>query len=59
MLDIKLLDIIACPICKGRLGYDKKKNELTCRLDKLAFPIVDNIPALLVEKARNLQMDEI
>lgn len=59
MLDIKLLDIIACPICKGRLGYNKKTNELICKFDKLAFPIVDNIPALLVEKARKLKMDEI
>lgn len=53
-MDKKLLAFLVCPLCKGRLSYDKEKQELQCSEDKLAFPIVDNIPQLLVEKARSL-----
>ena len=42
-LDIKLLDIIACPVCKGKLHYepqsDKAAHELICRFDRLAYPL--------------------
>ena len=38
-LDIKLLDIIACPVCKGKLHYNKAVHELVCRFDKLAYPL--------------------
>ena len=51
-LDHKLLDIIACPICKGKLSYDKAKGELICRADRLAYPIEDDIPVLLESRAR-------
>ncbi|MCK5818895.1 MAG: Trm112 family protein [Psychromonas sp.] len=54
MLDTKLLDIIACPVCKGELNYKKESNELICKFDKLAYPIIDGIPALLSKNARNL-----
>jgi len=58
MLDTKLLDIIACPICKGKLSYDKENNELICKFDKLSYPIKDGIPALLQTEARKLNVDE-
>ncbi|MEH6452785.1 MAG: Trm112 family protein [Psychromonas sp.] len=58
MLDVKLLDIIACPVCKGKLGYKKETNELICKFDHLAYPIVDGIPALLQVKARIITADE-
>jgi uncharacterized protein YbaR (Trm112 family) len=58
MLDVKLLDIIACPVCKGKLGYKKETNELICKIDHLAYPIVDGIPALLQAKARIITADE-
>ena len=35
----KVIDILVCPICKGKLHYDKLKKELTCHFDKLAYPI--------------------
>jgi hypothetical protein len=57
-LDKKLLDILACPICKGPLLYDQKKQELICRADRLAFPIRDDIPVMLEEEARQLPADE-
>ena len=57
-MDKKLLDILVCPICKGKLYYDKKAAELICRGDRLAFPIKDDIPVMLQEEARGLAADE-
>ena len=54
-MDNKLLDILACPICKGKLNYDKENSELICEKDKLAFPIRDDIPVMLEAEARSLQ----
>ena len=45
--DRKLLEIIACPVCKGKLLLDKDNKELICKFDRLAYPIKDDIPALL------------
>ena len=58
MLDRKLLDLLACPICKGDLYYRKEAAELICRLDRLAFPIQDEIPIMLEDKARELTSEE-
>jgi len=57
-LDKKLLDILACPVCKGPLVYDKDRQELLCRLDRLAYPIRDDIPVMLEEEARELSAEE-
>mgnify|MGYP000950201118 FL=1 len=57
-MDNKLLDILVCPVCKGELVYDKKAAELICKLDRLAFPIRDDIPVMLTEEARELPADE-
>lgn len=53
-MDKKLLAILACPLCKGKLTYDAQKQELICRFDQLAFPIRDEIPVMLVDQARQL-----
>lgn len=53
-MDEKLLDILACPICKGMLLYDHKNQLLICRVDKLAYPIRDDIPIMLVDEAKPL-----
>ncbi|MCU7959366.1 MAG: Trm112 family protein [gamma proteobacterium symbiont of Bathyaustriella thionipta] len=53
-----LLDILVCPICKGELVYDRKAQELICKLDRLAFPIRDGIPVMLTDEARELPADE-
>lgn len=58
MIDIKLLDIIACPVCKGKLTFNKETDELICKFDHLAYPIVDGIPALLETRARKIPADE-
>ncbi len=57
-MDKKLLDILACPICKGELTYDKENNELICHKDKLAFPIRDDIPVMLESEAREVQSND-
>ena len=57
-MDSKLLDILACPLCKGALVYDKQAQELICKFDRLAFPIRDDIPVMLEDEARELPADE-
>lgn len=57
-MDKKLLDILACPICKGPLVYRKDQQELVCKADRLAYPIRDDIPVMLEDEARVLPADE-
>lgn len=57
-MDKKLLDILACPICKSPLIYDKDKQELICKADNLAFPVRDEIPVMLEDEARQLSFEE-
>jgi uncharacterized protein YbaR (Trm112 family) len=59
MIDKKLLDILACPICKSSLIYDKANQELICKPDRLAFPIRDGIPVMLEDEARVLSLEEV
>jgi len=58
MMDKKLLDILACPLCKGPLVYNKEAEELICKVDRLAYPIRDDIPVMLEEEARKLPAEE-
>jgi len=57
-LDKKLLDILACPVCKGPLKYDQKNQELICKADRLAYPVRDDIPVMLEEEARQIPAEE-
>ena len=57
-MDKKLLDILACPVCKGPLVYDQQQQELICKVDRLAYPIRDDIPVMLEEEARQLPADQ-
>ncbi|GIU08032.1 MULTISPECIES: Trm112 family protein [unclassified Shewanella] len=52
--DKKLLEIVACPVCKGKLEFNKETQQLICKADKLAYPINDGIPVLLENKAEPL-----
>ncbi len=58
-MDNKLLEILACPICKQSLIYNKQKKELICKADRLAFPIKENIPVMLEEEARKVELEEL
>ena len=53
-MDTRLLDILACPICKGPLQHERKQELLICRGDRLAFPIREGIPVMLEDEARVL-----
>jgi len=53
-LDPKLLEILVCPLTKGRLDYDAATQELISRSAKLAYPIRDGIPIMLPDEARPL-----
>ena len=56
-MDARLLDILACPLCKGPLqsAQDTTGPVLVCRADRLAYPVRDGIPVMLEEAARQLQ----
>lgn len=56
-MDKTLLELLVCPLCKGKLTYDD--TELRCKADKLAYPIKDGIPVMLVDKARQLTSQEL
>lgn len=55
-VDKKLLDILVCPLCKGKLLV--KKQEMICKFDRLAFPVRDNIPVMLEDEARVISLEE-
>lgn len=57
-MDKKLLDILACPLCKGPLLYIKEQDELICKVDRLAYQIRDDIPVMLIDEAREMAADE-
>jgi uncharacterized protein YbaR (Trm112 family) len=59
MLDKKLFELLVCPVCKNKILYHKPREELICRIDRLAFPIKEGIPVMLQEQARYLPLDEM
>ncbi|MFC6440155.1 Trm112 family protein [Bowmanella sp. JS7-9] len=57
--DKNLLEIVACPVCKGKLALDKEHSRLICKFDRLAYPIREHIPVLLEVEATRLSLDEV
>ena len=57
-MDKKLLAILACPICKGKIHFNQEAQELICYADALAFPVRDEIPVMLENEARPLTAEE-
>ena len=53
-VDPKLLEILVCPLTKSPLRYDAARQELISDKARLAYPIRDGIPIMLVEEARSL-----
>lgn len=53
-----LLEILACPACKSNLIFRQSHQELICVACRLAYPIRDEIPVMLVEQAREMPADE-
>ena len=57
-IDPKLLEMLVCPLTKGPLRYDHERQELVSEQPRLAYPIRDGIPIMLVEEARRAALDE-
>lgn len=55
-MDKRLLEILVCPLCKGKLLL--KNKELICRFDRLAYPIRDGIPVMIEQEGRLISLDE-
>jgi uncharacterized protein YbaR (Trm112 family) len=53
--DPKMLELLVCPVTKGRLVFDREKNELVSEKARLAYPIRDGIPIMLESEARRLE----
>lgn len=58
-MDKRLLDILVCPVTKGPLIYDRKREELISKSARLAYPIRDGVPVMLEEEARTLTEEEL
>ena len=58
-LDPKLLEILVCPVTKGPLTMSADKAELISFSARLAYPIRDGIPVMLVDEARELKAEEV
>ena len=56
-VDPRLLEVLVCPVTRGRLTYDRERNELISAGAKLAFPIRDGVPIMLAEDARPLDWE--
>jgi len=52
VIKTELLDILACPRCKGGLDYRPEENELRCLACRLVYAVRGDIPVLLVDEAR-------
>lgn len=51
MIDNKLLDILACPDCKGDVEYKKDEEKIICTNCGRIYPVKDGIPVMLVEES--------
>ena len=53
-IDKELLDILACPKCKGEVKLTEEKDGLTCDACRLKYPIKDDIPVMLIDEAEKI-----
>ena len=54
-MDPKMLELLVCPLTKGRLQHDEERNELVSEKARIAYPIRDGIPIMLVSEAREIE----
>ncbi len=57
-IDPRLLEILVCPQSRGPLRYDREKRELISTQARLAYPVREGVPILLVDEARELGAHE-
>ncbi len=53
-VDPRLLEVLVCPVTRGKLTWDSERQELVSKGAKLAFPVRDGVPIMLAEEARKL-----
>jgi uncharacterized protein YbaR (Trm112 family) len=58
VIDPKLLELLACPLTRGPLTYDRERSELVSPLARLAYPVRDGIPIMLASEARRIDDDQ-
>lgn len=56
-IDVRMLELLACPVTKGTLKYDAENEELISLGARLAYPVRDGIPILLPSEARKLEIE--
>ncbi len=56
--DPKLLEVLVCPQSRTTLRYDKARQELISDAARLAYPVRDGVPIMLIDEARELGADE-
>jgi len=54
-IDKELLDILACPKCKGDIYLTEDGSGLICKACKLKYPIREDIPVMLIDEAEKLE----
>ncbi|MBE7184136.1 MAG: Trm112 family protein [Methylobacterium mesophilicum] len=54
-IDPRLLELLVCPLTKGRLEWDGARDELVSKSARLAYPVRDGIPVLLPSEARTVE----
>lgn len=58
-LSKELLDILACPQCKGEVLLKEDENTLVCEKCRLAYPVRDDIPVMLIDEAAPLEGGQV
>jgi len=57
-VDPKLLEVLVCPQTRTPLRYDRERQELVSERARLAYPVRDGVPIMLIDEARELGADE-
>jgi uncharacterized protein len=57
-VDPKLLEVLVCPQTRTPLRYDRDKRELISDAARLAYPVRDGVPIMLIDEARELDAHE-
>ena len=58
-INVKLLELLACPLTKGPLKWDAERGELVSKLARLAYPVRGGIPVMLTSEARQILDPEV
>jgi uncharacterized protein YbaR (Trm112 family) len=57
-LSKELLEILACPKCKGDIFLNRAGDGLICKACRLVYPIREDIPVMLIDEALTYQGED-